>query len=242
MPPPRLAAAEQYLEPLRGAHGIEIGGPSGAFATTLPLYDAVGSLDGVNFAGSTMWEGEITAGATFTYRGRTGAARTGRQFIAEASELAEIPDEHYDFLISSNCLEHLANPLRALAEWRRVVRPGGYVVLVIPDPESNFDHRRPVTSFAHLVEDFDENTTEHDLTHLDEILRLHDLERDPPAGTLAQFEARSRKNFEHRGLHHHVFDPSTIAAMVEHAGLEMVRADRSPTDFYTLCRRGELRT
>jgi hypothetical protein len=77
-----------------------------------------------------------------------------------------------------------------LNEWARIVKPGGAVVLVLPKKESNFDHRRPEHdrgSADHYVNDVGED----DLTHLDEILALHDLKRDKPAGTPAQFRERS---------------------------------------------------
>jgi SAM-dependent methyltransferase len=87
---------------------------------------------------------------------------------------------------SAHVVEHRANPWgRPLAEWRRVVRPGGYVLLIVPHRDGTFDHRRPVTSLEHLLEDAERRTGEDDDTHLDEILRLHDLDRDPGASDRA---------------------------------------------------------
>lgn len=234
--PKRLQDAAHWQKALKGGRGIEIGGPSSVFKTILPLYEVIGALDGINFAGTTMWEGSIEEGHSFRFTDRRGVERVGRQFIAEASEIGVIADGAYDFLISSNCLEHVANPLKALHEWRRVVRSGGHFVLVLPHPQSNFDHRRPVTPFSHLVDDYLNETTEHDLTHLDEILRLHDLDRDRPAGDLASFERRSRQNFENRGLHHHVFDMNSIVDMCKHAGFEVLRTAESEQDYFALCR------
>ncbi len=53
----------------------------------------------------------------------------------DAQYLAGVPDGSYDFLHSSHCLEHMVDPMIALSNWVRVVRPGGYVVLAIPDEE-----------------------------------------------------------------------------------------------------------
>ena len=50
------------------------------------------------------------------------------------------------------------------------------------------------------------HTPEDDLADLDEILTLHALALDPPAGNFAAFERRSRANFQNRCVHHHVFD------------------------------------
>jgi SAM-dependent methyltransferase len=59
----------------------------------------------------------------------------------DAQYLAGIPDGTYDFLHSSHCLEHMVDPQIALINWVRVVRPGGYIVVVIPDEEM-YEHLR----------------------------------------------------------------------------------------------------
>lgn len=38
----------------------------------------------------------------------------------------------YDWVYSSHCLEHLENPLGALARWWDCVKPGGHLVVVVP--------------------------------------------------------------------------------------------------------------
>ena len=77
----------------------------------------------------------------------------------------------------------------------------------------------------HLIEDFERRTAEDDLTHLDEILRLHDFARDPEAGTPAQFAERSHKNIENRCLHQHVFETRLAVKMVNHMGLQILAVD-----------------
>lgn len=210
--------------------GIEIGGPSAIFRTSLPLYQFVGELDGVNFSSDTVWEGHIEAGDTFAYSD----SGSGRQFVADATDLHDIPTAAYDFLLSSNCLEHVANPIRALTEWRRVIKPGGALILVLPNKRSNFDHRRPVTKFEHLLDDFAQEVGEDDLTHLDEILELHDLSMDPPAGDKAKFRERSLENLNNRTLHHHVFDASLIEQLLGHLGFDVTHATTMRTDFFAL--------
>ena len=43
--------------------------------------------------------------------------------------------ESYDFVYSSHCLEHLDDPIYALCEWWGLVKPGGYLVVVVPDED-----------------------------------------------------------------------------------------------------------
>ncbi len=53
----------------------------------------------------------------------------------DAQDLANLPDESFDFLYSSHCLEHLRDPRVALRNWLRVVKPGGYLVIQVPDED-----------------------------------------------------------------------------------------------------------
>lgn len=53
----------------------------------------------------------------------------------DAQILSAIPDDHYDFLHSSHCLEHLRDHFEGLRHWIRVVRPGGYLVVLVPDED-----------------------------------------------------------------------------------------------------------
>ena len=228
-----LPQYQKYQAALRDKRGIEIGGPSKIFRRDLPIYKVMRSLDGVNFSAQTVWEGSLSEGQTFEYM----KGRRGRQFIAEGSELQAIADASYDFLISCNNLEHLANPLKALTEWRRVIKPGGHLLLVLPRKESNFDHRRDVTSFSHLLEDLANGVDERDLTHLDEILERHDRALDKGSGDLETFKQRSLLNFENRCLHHHVFDAALIDQMMQHVGLDVLLRTTTHTDSLALARK-----
>lgn len=41
----------------------------------------------------------------------------------------------YDTVHSSHCLEHMHNPKDALAEWWKLIKAGGHLVLVVPDED-----------------------------------------------------------------------------------------------------------
>lgn len=205
---------------LGGRAGLEIGGPSPIFRADgdLPAYPFIADLDNVNFGTKTIWEGEIREGRTFAFHPDR---PPGRQFVAEATDLAVIADAAYDFLLSSHTLEHSANPLKALAEWRRIVRPGGTLLILLPHKAGTFDHRRPTTTLAHMIADFEDDRGEDDLSHLEEVLELHDPATTPEIGTPAEFRLRSERNLENRCLHHHTFTTSSAVALLDHAGLQM---------------------
>lgn len=210
---------------LSGKSGIEVGGPSRAFRRrfgVLPVYPLVGHLDNCNFAPHTVWEGDVSEGVTFVY---DRCKPAGRQFIAEVTSLSSISSGRYDFVLSSHTLEHTANPLKALGEMMNVLEGEGSLVLIVPHGEGTFDHRRPITTLAHLVSDASANVAEDDMTHYDEIMKLHDLALDPEAGTPEQFQARSRRNYENRCFHHHVFDLQLVVGMLDHAGMQVLAVE-----------------
>jgi SAM-dependent methyltransferase len=232
----RLSAPGAFTTPLAGGLGLEIGGPSALFRTggALPAYAALRQVDGIQFSDDTWWHGRMDAGRYEL--GEPG--REGRLWIREGSDLGPLDDASYDAVLSSHVAEHFANPLGALREWLRVLRPGGHLVLVLPHRDGTFDHRRPVTPLEHLVEDERRGTGEDDDTHFEEVLRLHDLRRDPPAGGVTGLRERVAGNPTNRMLHHHVFVTASVLAILDHLGLEIRAVEaRWPHDIYTLARR-----
>lgn len=219
-----------YKKLFRNKCGIEIGGPSSFFSKEIDIYRIIKSLDGVNFSSFTIWEGKIIQGLNFKF----GKQRYGFQYICDAVSLDCIESSKYDFVLSCNSLEHIANPLKALSEMLRVTKPDGCLFLVLPNKESNFDHAREVTSFEHLLEDYNNNVSEDDLTHLDEILKLHDLSMDPPAGDFENFRERSVNNFQNRCLHHHVFDLNLINQIFEYFNIDLLASNCTKSDFVVL--------
>lgn len=205
---------------LRGKNGMEIGGPSQIFTSrgVFPVYPIAGRLDNCNFGGKTVWEGDIEEGQTFRFDRNKPA---GWQYVVEATAMECIPSASYDFVLSSHVLEHTANPILALSEWVRLLKDQGTLVLLLPHREGTFDHRRPATTMQHLIADFSTGMTEDDLTHMPEIMALHDLARDPQAGDPVAFRARSERNFENRCFHHHVFDTQLAVSLVDHMGLQI---------------------
>ena len=65
------------------------------------------------------------------------------------------PDNYFDIIYNKSIMEHLRNPDKFLAEAKRVLKPGGKILCLIPDWESNyktyfddFTHRSPFTSVS----------------------------------------------------------------------------------------------
>ncbi len=204
--------------------GLEIGGPSQLFqrGREFPIYSVAQNIDNTNYSSKTFWEGTLREGQHFDYD----ANKTpGHQFICEASNLCAIPACTYDFVASSHTLEHCANPIKALHEWRRVMKSDGWLALVLPHKAGTFDHRRMVTGFEHLLKDYENDVSEDDKTHFAEILEKHDLKRDPAQESRVSFEKWINENAINRGAHHHVFDPALAITTVDYVGFEVVFAE-----------------
>lgn len=53
----------------------------------------------------------------------------------DAQLMSEAADESVDFVFSSHCLEHLRDPVEGLRNWFRITRPGGHLVITVPDED-----------------------------------------------------------------------------------------------------------
>lgn len=213
--------------------GLEIGGPSWLFKGRMPVYDKIKALDNVNFSASTVWTGTVDADRGFVVDGR----RVGRQYILDAVDLSPVGKDAYDFVLSCNNIEHIANPMKAMEQWLSVLKKGGVLVVVAPRKEANFDHNRETVTFGHLLADYENDTAEDDLTHLEEILALHDLRRDLHAGTMAQFRERSLRNFENRCLHQHVFDLNVLKELYGYFRLSVIEGMQLDSDYVVIGRK-----
>lgn len=72
------------------------------------------------------------------------------EIVCEGDNLT-LPDCSVDFVISSHVLEHFRDPIKAIKEWLRVVKPGGLVFVIFPHKERTFDKDKPRTTLADLL-------------------------------------------------------------------------------------------
>lgn len=61
-------------------------------------------------------------------------------------------DNQWDFVINSHVLEHFYDPIKALKEWTRVVKPDGYIFMTIPHKMRTFDKDRERTALKELID------------------------------------------------------------------------------------------
>lgn len=229
---------------------LEIGGPSSIFNTDIPVYPHMKFLDNIVFASETLWVNNKDGTDYIINNKKVGSIyyEDGTQINFKNKPIKDQPksensnklefgtnskqndsenvsQQKYDMVISSHCLEHIANPLKALFEWTRVLNDDGNLLFVVPWKVPIFDHKREYTTFEHILQDYENNVDETDLTHLDEILEKHDIGRDAPAQNLQFFRERCLNNFKIRGMHHHVFSFSVLIKMIQYLNLRLIDID-----------------
>jgi SAM-dependent methyltransferase len=89
--------------------------------------------------------------------------------VSEADNLP-FEDDSFDYLLSSHCLEHLPDTLKALHEWKRVVKKDGTIFLILPHCERTFDKGREKTTLKHHIDNYKNRTGYDDRTHWNEFL------------------------------------------------------------------------
>lgn len=94
--------------------------------------------------------------------------------IDDGERLDSIGDGTQDFVIANHFIEHCQNPLLALRNMLRVLRPGGVLYLAIPDKRFTFDADRPVTTLDHIFRDYEEGPAGSRMQHFEEWATLVD--------------------------------------------------------------------
>lgn len=124
--------------------------------------------------------------------------------VDDGEKLASLPDNSLDFIIANNLIEHLNNPISALNNWYKRLRPGGCVCMAVPDMRFTFDKSRAKTTIQHLMEDYLANPEElrqRDFYHYVEIAEI--LERR--TGKDAQDRAAELIASQY-SIHYHCWD------------------------------------
>jgi SAM-dependent methyltransferase len=62
-------------------------------------------------------------------------ARRFDQEHGDANVISQVVKEQFDFVYSSHCLEHMHNPRTTILDWWKLVKPGGYLFIAVPDED-----------------------------------------------------------------------------------------------------------
>lgn len=71
-----------------------------------------------------------------------------------------VADGSQDYIISSHVVEHFPDPLRAFVEWKRILKPGGIVFMIVPKRDADpYDAKQPVSTVGQIVIAYEEGYT-----------------------------------------------------------------------------------
>jgi SAM-dependent methyltransferase len=147
--------------------------------------------------------------------------------IGNAHDLSAFSDESLDFVIANHLVEHLEDPIKALIEFHRVLRPDGVLYLALPDGRLTFDQDRQLTSLNHLLGEFRSGTQTNRRSHyLDWAVNV-DKHSEPQAHA-------ARLDEMDYSIHFHVWVPDTflefLLATKREAGLDFELAAYAPPE------------
>lgn len=63
----------------------------------------------------------------------------------DATHMEGIPDNKYSYVLASHILEHIVDRETALKNWIRIVKPGGYLIVCVPDRDL-FENKKTLPS------------------------------------------------------------------------------------------------
>jgi predicted SAM-dependent methyltransferase len=92
--------------------------------------------------------------------------------VDDGERLATFATGSQDFVIANHFLEHCQDPLGALYNFLRVLKPGGIAYIAVPDKRYTFDRDRPVTSLEHVLRDHEHGPAASRRQHFEEWVRL----------------------------------------------------------------------
>lgn len=143
--------------------------------------------------------------------------------LENAETLHTIASDQLDFVIASHLLEHCKNPIGAIKNWLRVLKPGGKLYLVVPDYRLIFDKFRKETSLTHMLRDYDWNDDEMHALHYQEYAEL--VNKKFFGRDIDVMDEALRLEKQEYSIHFHCFTPDSL-----HELLKMIRNTVIGTD------------
>lgn len=130
--------------------------------------------------------------------------------LADGQKLETLPDGSQDFVIACHVIEHMVDPVEAMMNWCRVLKPGGRLFLAVPDMHKTFDKDRPITTLEHLRLDHEKPSRERDY---EAFLEFAEEVSHKTFGSIPKEGIRAHADlmFEHNySIHYHVWDTAAF--------------------------------
>jgi SAM-dependent methyltransferase len=128
--------------------------------------------------------------------------------LADGERLETVADESQDFVIANHFIEHCQDPIGAVLNMLRVLKPGGVLYLAIPR-RCGFDADRPVTTLEHLMRDHLEGPEWSRAQHFEEWVRLVNKATEPDV----EKQAAELMCMDY-SIHFHVWTPFEMLELI----------------------------
>ena len=175
-------------------------------------------------AGPRPWP--IPPGATCGYGDIRDSAELQKYFgkqdvqagsAIDAQSFEGVADASMDFIISAHVIEHLFDPIGSIVNAVRRLKPGGCLLLAVPNMVNTWDKGRTPTPLSHLIADSHDGGDATKLEAYTEFLR--DVAR-PQWGNATSDEAmerEARRMMERKqDIHVHCWTYDSFAMMLDH--------------------------
>lgn len=152
--------------------------------------------------------GEVIRFNTNDWRSGEAGGDGGRYIRIRGTELP-VEDGAFDVVDSRHVLEHIANCVAALLEWKRILKKGGYLYVSVPNRFKTHEHLRTLTTLSHFIEDHEDGVGEFDPRHEEEI-------RQTGVGII------QHDRYENPHIHYHTFEENNLRRLLVYCGLDIV--------------------
>lgn len=93
--------------------------------------------------------------------------------VDDGETLSKFKANSLDFIIANHFIEHCLDPIGTILTMYKKLRSGGIIYMAVPDKRYTFDKPRPLTTYAHLLEEHKDKTKQKfRLGHTEEAVRL----------------------------------------------------------------------
>lgn len=127
-----------------------------------------------------------------------------RYIVSNASFLDEVGDNSLDFIFSNHVFEHLMNPIAVLENWSRKLCSSGLIYNVVPDANSCFDLRQPLSHAGDWREEYEHKSWQPGLSKYDKWCKY-----TAPYNTPEDLISRRYS------IHVHYYTPKTAAQLAD---------------------------
>lgn len=167
-------------------------------------------------------------------KGNFGAAEADWSRI-QLGKAAALPaaDGSLDFIFSSHVFEHLANPLGHLEHWHAKLKPGGHVLMIVPELSATKDRFMRPSTLKEIVREYQAQIWEPQIHHyIRNVMRLNGQKRDP-------IQAQKLMNRQ-ESIHVHFYDRPGMAVLMQRASAQLgyrgfrLIWSQNHKDFYTV--------